>query len=135
MRRVTEFMKQFEKVTQFVKVDIDHATTIYENMIESGAAKVMVIEKNGELIGSLGFIQHPDLHSGELMLVETFWFVDPAHRGCGLLLLDAYENYGKVAGVDKIAMIHLADSYPERLEQLYLKRGYKLVEKHYVKDI
>jgi hypothetical protein len=27
------------------------------------------------------------------------------------------------------------DSYPERLEKLYERKGYRLIEKHYVKQI
>jgi N-acetylglutamate synthase-like GNAT family acetyltransferase len=95
----------------------------------------MVLEKDGKLIGSLGFIKAPDLHNGTLMLIETFWFTDPLERGYGLLLLDAYEKYAQETGIKKVAIIHMMDSYPERLEQLYLRRGYILMEKHYVKEI
>lgn len=135
MRKVTEFMKAFEQASKFVTVDIDYATKTYENMIDNGVAFVMVLEKEGELIGSLGFIKAPDLHNGDTMAVETFWFVDPKKRGVGLILFNAYEKWSKENGIKKIAMIHMMDSYPESLERLYLKRGYKLAEKHYVKEI
>jgi len=133
MRKITEFMKAFEQASKFVTVDIDYAAKTYETMIDDGTATVMVLEKEGDLIGSLGFIKAPDLHSGEQMLVETFWFTDPEKRGFGLLLLDAFEKHAQDNGIKKIAMIHMMDSYPERLEALYLKRGYKLIEKHYVR--
>ena len=135
MRKVTEFMKAFEQASKFVTVDIDYATKTYETMIDDGTATVMVLEKEGDLIGSLGFIEAPDLHNGNLMLIETFWFTDSGKRGYGLLLLDAYEKYAHDNGIKKIAMIHMMDSYPERLEVLYLKRGYRLMEKHYIKEI
>jgi len=135
MRKVTEFMKQFEQASEFVKVDIDHATKTYEGMIDQGIAVVMVLEHEKKLIGSLGFIVADDLHSGDKMTVETFWFTDPKKRGHGLMLLEVYEEYSKKIGSKKIAMVHMTDSYPERLEKLYIKRGYKLIEKHYVKDL
>ena len=135
MRRVTEFMKQFELASKFVTVDIDHATRTYENMIDGGIAVVMVIEDDGEIAGSLGFIVSQDLHSGEKIMVETFWFTDPKKRGCGLLLLDAYEKYADEYNMDKIAMVHMMDSYPESLCKLYLRRGYELIEKHFVKTL
>jgi len=135
MRRVTEFMKQFELASKFVTVNIDHATKTYESMIDQGIAVVMVIEDDGELAGSLGFIVSQDLHSGEKIMVETFWFTDPLKRGCGLRLLDAYEKYADEYSMDKIAMVHMMDSYPESLERLYVRRGYQLIEKHYVKEL
>jgi GNAT superfamily N-acetyltransferase len=135
MRMVTEFMKLFELASKFVTVDIDHATKTYEGMIDHGIAVVMVIEDDGELAGSLGFIVSQDLHSGEKVMIETFWFTHPEKRGCGLRLLDAYEKYAEDNNMDKIAMIHMMDSYPERLEKLYIRRGYKLIEKHYVKEL
>lgn len=133
MRKVTEFMKQFEKASEFVTVDVDHATKTYERMIDDGIAVVMVIEDNDGIVGSLGFIMSYDLHSGEKTFVETFWFTDPAKRGYGLKLLNAYERFSIEHGAVKLAMIHMMDSYPDSLERLYSRRGYKLIEKHYVK--
>lgn len=49
------------------------------------------------------------------------------------MLVDAYEAYAERLGCQKKAMVHMVDSYPDILEKLYLKRGYRLVEKHYVK--
>ena len=128
-------MKQFEQASKFVAVDIDHATKTYENMVDSGVAVVMVVEDDGELAGSMGFIVSQDLHSGEKIMVETFWFTDPKKRGCGLLLFDAFEDYAKEYGINKLAMIHMVDSYPESLCKLYLRRGYELIEKHFVKTL
>ncbi len=133
IRKVAEFMTRFEQATEYVKVNVDHTTKAYENLMSSGASIFFVLEDDGEMIGGLGAIKYPDLHSGELTAVETFWFVDPQHRGKGLMLLDAFEKWARRQGCKKAAMIHLSDSYPEVLERLYKRRGYKLVEKHFVR--
>jgi len=135
MRRVTEFMKAFELASQYVTVDVNHATRVYAEMIESGHAIVFIMENDGVILGSLGCISAPDLHNGMQTLVETFWFTHPDSRGQGLLLLNAFESYAANNGIKKVAMIHMTDSYPERLEKLYVKRGYTLIEKHYVKEV
>ncbi len=135
MGMVTAFMKQFEQETDFVRVDVGYAAKRYEEMINDGLATVLVAEKNGELMGALGFIKAPDLHNGEMIAIETFWFTAPEHRGIGLYLLDAFEEWAKENDCDKTAMIHLADSMPDRLEQLYIKRGYRLAEKHYLREV
>lgn len=135
MLRITAFMKQFEEETAFVKVNVGYATMRYEEMINAGAATVFVAEKDGELMGALGSIKAPDLHNGEIIAIETFWFTAPEHRGCGVKLLDAFEKWAADNGCAKTAMIHLADSMPDRLEKFYLKRGYQLIEKHYTRRI
>ncbi len=131
----TAFMKRFEKETDFVRVDVDYAARRYEEMIESGLATVLVAEKDGELLGALGFVKVNDFNNGELIAIETFWFTAPEHRGVGLRLFVAFERAAKAAGCVKAAMIHLTDSMPEGLERLYLGRGYRLVEKHYMRDL
>ena len=135
MRKVTEFMKQFEQASQFVKVDIDHATKIYEDAIDRGSMTVMVMEQENELIGSLAFLVAPDLHDGTLVGVETYWFMHPDHRRYGLKLFKLFETLAMNKGCTKLAMIHMMDSSPEVLEKLYRRRGYELIEKHYVKEI
>lgn len=135
IRKVAEFMTRFELATEHVTVNVDHTTAAYTALMKSGAAIFFILEDGGKMIGGLGAIKHPDLHSGELTAVETFWFVDPTHRGEGIALFNAFEQWGNEQGCKKLAMIHLSDSYPEILERLYKRRGYKLVEKHYVRSL
>jgi len=103
--------------------------------MKNGSMNVIVLEKNDELIGSLAFLVAPDLHDGKLTAVETFWFVHPDHRGHGVMLFNEYEKISIRKGCRKLAMIHMVDSYPDRLEAFYKRRGYDLIEKHYVKEI
>ena len=135
MRKVTEFMTAFEKASSFITVDVDYASKTYEKLIRQGIAIVFVLEKGDELIGGLGCVKTAELHSGKSLLVETFWFVSPEHRGHGSLLITEFEKYAKTHNIDKVAMIHLMDSYPDKLEKLYLSRGYVLAEQHYIKEI
>lgn len=133
VRKVAEFMTRFERATAHVKVNVDHTTGTYTRLMETGTAVFLVLEENDQMIGGLGAIKFPDLHSGEMTAVETFWFVTPESRGKGLLLFEAFEKWARREGCKKAAMIHLADSYPEILEKLYKRKGYQLVEKHYVR--
>lgn len=68
--------------------------------------------------------------------VETAWWVAPAYRskGIGKELIEAFEAWGKEMGVDKFILCSIASSPPE-VEKLYLKLGYKELEKSYAKDI
>lgn len=118
-----------------VIVDIDICIDQYSKFVDSGVGCVFVLKKDGVVVGGIAGIKYPDLHSGILTAVETFWFVDKSHRGKGLLLLSTFEKWAKSNDCKRIAMIHLEDSHPVVLERLYIHRGYKLEEKHYVKEV
>jgi GNAT superfamily N-acetyltransferase len=135
MRRVTIFMKNFEQATKFVTVDIDHATETYERMIRNGIMTVIILEKGFDIIGSMAFLVTPDLHNGIITAVETYWFTHPDYRIYGIKLYNAFERLAKKQGATRLAMVHLIDSYPEKLEKFYAKKGYELIEKHYIKEL
>lgn len=131
---VAKFMQKFEEVTKFIKVDPVHAGKKYKYLIESGIGKMFILEdETGKMLGGLGCVIGDDLHFPRVLAVETYWFVAKEHRGKGLELLDYFEDWAKKHNYIP-AITHLMDSFPERLENLYLKRGYKLIEKHYIKE-
>ena len=129
------FIKNFEKATNEITVDIEYTRHKYAKLIDSGIAKVFVDEEDGVFRGAIGFIISNDLHNGDKYAVESFWYVLPEHSGIGKSLFYAFEIEAKRIGCKRTAMIHLVDSYPERLKAFYEKSGYRLLELHYIKEI
>jgi hypothetical protein len=65
-----------------------------------------------------------------------FWFVDPEYRkGEGLKLLSAYEAIAAKIGVKRMSIAHLLSDNNQTLNKLYVKKGYRPMETHYVKEI
>jgi GNAT superfamily N-acetyltransferase len=133
--RVADFLKAFEGATSFVKVDSDYTFNRYKALMEAGICRIFIAEEKEILQGAIGFLLVDDLHDGTKTAIEMFWFAHPDFRGVGKMLFNTFEVEAIKAGCKKLAMIHLADSYPESLEQFYIKNGYKLLEKHYVKEV
>ena len=135
-KRLATFMKAFESATGLVKVDVDYTFERYCELMSKGAIKIFISEEEDKTLqGAIGFLITNDLHDGVKVGIELFWFVHPKYRGVGKLLFNVFEEEAKKVGCKRLAMIHLSDSYPESLEAFYLKNGYKLAEKHYVKEI
>lgn len=131
---VAVMAKNFEDHTAHVKVDPDYTAKVYLNMIAKGIGVVFaLLNKEGEIVGGIGGLKGPDLHFPRTVAVETFWFILPEYRGEGLKLLRRFEEWAVENKCDAVAMIHLVDSQPEILERIYERRGYELIEKHYVK--
>lgn len=134
--RHTEFMKAFEEASSMVKVDVQYAHDRYQEFLESGMCKVYYAETDdGQIQGSIGFLISKDLHDGKKIAIETFWFVDPTYKGLGKELFKKFEEEAKNLGCEKLAMIHMVDSYPDTLKVFYERQGYRLLEMHYIKEI
>lgn len=135
VRTVLAACAPFCTESEFVSLDLDQSTFLYTRLIQRHGGAVFGLFDGGVCVGGLGAVLGPDLHSGARMAIETFWFVDRAHRGEGIKLLDAFEGWGASMGCAKLAMVHLVDSMPQALEKFYLRRGYRLAELHYLKEV
>jgi GNAT superfamily N-acetyltransferase len=74
--------------------------------------------------------QHP---FGPVWLArETVWWIDPDHRGrAAIAMLDAYEAWAKRKGCAFAGMAGMGED-PD-VAKLYLRRGYRAAEKHFLK--
>jgi GNAT superfamily N-acetyltransferase len=66
--------------------------------------------------------QHPI--SREVMASELFWWVEPEHRGAGMALYRAFEQWAREHGAVKIQMI----APDERTARAYVALGFDQIE-------
>lgn len=136
IRQIIALAKEYDGgFSAHVKVDVNYAIEKYTKLVTSGIAVVFALKSGGDIVGGLAALKAEDLNYPRSMGVELFWFVIPGHRGEGMKLFRAYEDWCNNSGCDIAAMIHLEDSYPDRLKRLYKKKGYTLTELHYVKEV
>lgn len=65
---------------------------------------------------------------------ETVWWIDPAHRGrAAIAMLDAYEAWAASKGCKFAGMAGMGDD--PLVANLYLRRGYAVAEKHFLKAL
>lgn len=112
----------------------ERAAVIVQGMLDHP----FFIAESRAFAGRLGFIAgtltphpyNPDI----TVLAETFWWVDPAHRGtrAGALLLKHFEDYGR-AHADWIVMTLNVET-PVKEETL-TRRGYRLKERSYLLEV
>lgn len=112
---------------------LDRFCAFWKGLIEAGSGVIFGLFDGQRVCGAIGAIMCPDPYSGELQCGELFWFCLPEYRGQGVKLLKTLERWAKIQGCSVMRMVHLADSMPEKLERVYGRMGYELVEKHYQK--
>lgn len=118
------FSMSVKKVSENFNVIVDHPDFHVE-----------VIEEKGELVGFLVAGLVTPMFSDDIVSSELAWFVSPIHRGSSdsMRLLSRYEKWAKKKGCKFITMVDI-DSL-NNLEDIYSRRGYKLTEKTYVKEL
>lgn len=104
-------------------------------IIENGMGFILGLFRNGVLSGVFGAVISEDLNDGKVVANECFWFVIPEARGRGFELLIAYEETARARGAARCSMIHLRSLQPEKLAELYIKRGYREIETSYFKEL
>jgi len=121
-----------------VGFDEDHFLEACPPLMDSGALHFLItLSDEGDVKGIIGFMIYTNLFCTKKYGSEIGWYVSPEFRGGrdALRLLDAFEGFTKDQGCDEIIMVHLKDATPEKLRNLYLRRGYKETETNYLKKI
>lgn len=100
------------------------------------AGILLVSEQNGVITGMIGGVLTPLYYNRRVMVAsEMFWWVRPSARGDGFPLLDAFEDEAKARGAGLVAMSLIETMRAAALSRLYERRGYKLVERSFMKAL
>lgn len=115
----------------------DHLIPHWKLMLGMGAGMVLLWEEDGVIAGALGALVVADPFDGSLVCAENFWFVSKKFRGGtgAIRLFDEFEKQAEAAGCKRCLMVHLHNLTPDKLERLYTRRGFRLIEKTYEKDL
>lgn len=101
------------------------------------ALRIWVRECNDMIVSALAMVEHTNPYSGKNSLEELFWYSRPAYRSHidNVKLLKLAESYAKDHGVFYMAMVSMAEFHPPKIDFFYDKRGFKLHQKQYFRNI
>jgi GNAT superfamily N-acetyltransferase len=134
--RIHACASEFYAASKFLRrFNLERFVSAWTDFLETGVGTVFVAEDGGEVTGCIGGVVYPDLYSGTLVATEFFWYVRERHRGAGVRLYHAFEDWARERRCSEIRMVHLTDSMPERLAKVYRRFGYEASEVHYVKEL
>jgi len=129
---------QFFRSSNFLEdFDMNIFKANWQGLFSSGIGIMfgLVDDDTGEIYGALGGCKFTDFNNGHLKAAELFWYVIEERRGEGIKLLDAFEQWAKMNNCKYIHMMYLADLMPEVVKRIYERRGYKLAEMAYRKEV
>lgn len=119
------------------KPNFDHWRNTWWDMIMKDIGYLLASLRDDKIIGVLGGLCFPCMLTGELEMVEAFWWVKPPYRGgpTGVKLLKAFEKLSKDLGAKRIKMIYMCHLNPDTMKDIYNRMGYREIEIGYMKEV
>lgn len=104
--------------------------------INGNMGAIFLLEEDELIIAGIGGVRFPDSASGRVQAQELFWFVHPDHRrdGMGEVLLIEFERWARDVACQSVVMAAL-EGLSNGVEELYLRRGYRPLERLYIKEV
>lgn len=116
--------------------DADTFVAFWEASIQEGRGVIIMGEREGVPVGTLGALLFADPCNGALVAQELFWWVNDDARGNGSLrLVQAFEAWAKGVGASRVVMTAIYGLREEAIGRIYESRGYHELETNYAKDI
>lgn len=135
--RMERAAQEFAKESVFIRdIDFPQFVITWTSFLEAGFGVIFVVaDVLGNIVGALGGVAYPDIHSGKLVASEFFWFIRKENRGDGLELLRRFIQWAQERKCSTVRVCHMIDSMPERLAVVYKRMGFSPIEVHYSKEL
>jgi hypothetical protein len=121
--RLVEMGQRFREDTRYHRYLTWNSERVLSLLKQCLSREELLVGEEGEVVGFLAFIIHDHFLSGDRMVSEILWWVEPEHRGEGLKLLEGMKRRGKAKGAT-----HYQAGDPGPLGVLYRRLKMERVE-------
>lgn len=132
---IVEMCERFHENSVYADTDFSYSKvrdTIRTILLGDKTKGICILSENGMIIGVVSEL----LFGTDTISSELAWWVSPEARGTrqALKLIEAYEYWAKnIAKVSYCQMALLGEE--PRLQKLYNRRGYKITEQAFMKEL
>lgn len=126
--RLVELGRHFREGSTYERFLADNPAKMLElgeNLLSKQG--LLVVDSDGELVGMMGFVVYDHFISGERVVGEVFWWVEPRYRRYGMKLYKEMKRRGKLAGATLQQMVAPND----KVANFYMRLGLQFVEATY----
>jgi GNAT superfamily N-acetyltransferase len=128
-------VKMFLRETDYpFKFDLNKTQENFEAVLSNPNATIFVADVDGELVGCLVCVVSQPLFSSDVVANELAWYISPDQRNgkAAFKLLKVYEDWAKDMGATSVVM---SDTSTKDLTKLFSRKGYRNIERSYIKEI
>ncbi len=117
-----------------------NSSKVYDSLfdaVERDDFGIFVLCADVEVVGMLIAFVAPCFFSDAVQASEIAWYVDPEYRGSkmAIKMLDFFEEWAESKGAVCTNLMNLDVLNADRIAKMYGKRGYRLVENTFVKEL
>ena len=139
MEEVIHMMEKFVSVSGLKEFgfnfDKKSAQTTFYNMLTNKTALIIVAENNG-IVGTMGIVVVPWIADlSQLQVSETWFWVEPEHRGKGVdrKMVEFVELKSK--GLFSINLMAIENEGIDKISKYYKRKGFLPVERTFIKRL
>ena len=120
------------------KFDVKGYGDFFLSSLENDSLGIWLSEIDGEMVGICGAILYPLYFSpSSLVAQELWWWLTPKARGTGAgkMMFTQLEMWAKERNASSLFMIALEDDRAGKMEKLYVRAGFKPIERTFMKEV
>jgi GNAT superfamily N-acetyltransferase len=106
--------------------------------LQNDSIGIWLAEIQGKIVGICGAIAYPlYFNPSALAVQELWWWLTPASRGSGAgkQMFNQIEQWSKEKDAAALFMIALEDDKAKKMENLYVRAGFKPMERTFIKEV
>jgi GNAT superfamily N-acetyltransferase len=110
----------------------------YLSSLQNDNVGIWLAEIDGEIVGICGALVYPMYFNPSALVVqELWWWLTPASRGSGAggKMFKQIEQWAKEKDASALFMIALEDNRVKKMENLYIRAGFKPMERTFIKEV
>jgi GNAT superfamily N-acetyltransferase len=118
--------------------DADGYSQFYLSSLQNDNVGIWLAEIDDEIVGICGALVYPMYFNPSALVVqELWWWLTPASRGSGAggKMFKQIEEWAKERNASALFMIALEDSRAKKMENLYVRAGFKPMERTFIKEV
>ena len=109
----------------------------FTTSLQNDSVGIWLAEIDNEIVGICGAIMYPlYFNPSALVVQELWWWLTPASRGSGAggQMFKQIEQWAKEKNASALFMIALEDARAKKMENLYIRAGFKPMERTFIKE-
>ena len=110
----------------------------FKSSLQNDAVGIWLAEIDDEIVGISGAVAYPMYFNPSALVVqELWWWLTPKSRGSGAggKMFKQIELWAKEKNAAALFMIALEDVRAKKMEKLYVRAGFKPMERTFIKEV
>lgn len=121
-----------------IEFDVLGYSQFYLSSLQNDSVGIWLAEIDGQIVGICGAVAYPlYFNPAALVVQELWWWLTPASRGSGAggRMFEQIEQWAKEKNAAALFMIALEDNRAKKMENLYIRAGFKPMERTFIKEV